>query len=402
MAAPALTSSRPFSRPVMRGMDWMRGLPASPVVRAGDLVFVAGRSARSACGAVLAPGDVRAQAREALDGLERALAAAGATPDDVVDILSFHRDVRDVPAVLDEARRWFPGDPPAWTPVGMTGTGQPGVLVTIRAIAQIGGGPRRSAVPPGAAWMGEYPIAAACRKGDLVCVAGASGLDGDGGDPAPGDHGSHARRAYDRVAEALAAVGAAMDDVVDVCSFHLDPRGMVPCEAMHNEVWRQPPDRAPAWTAIGVPALFRPGMLAQYRVIADTSPGPRIGHATASIHWRDTSIAGASRKSGGRLVGIAGEVASDGRGDVTTPGDTAAQARYAFNRIREVVELHGGTMANVVEITSFHKDARARAIVMEQARAYFEADRGPAWTPVGVTGLWNPGYLHEIYALAVL
>jgi enamine deaminase RidA (YjgF/YER057c/UK114 family) len=59
-------------------------------------------------------------------------------------------------------------------------------------------------------------------------------------------------------------------------------------------------------------------------------------------------------------------------------------------------------MADVVEVTSFHKDHRAWEIVMEAGREYFEADRGPAWTPCGVTGLWNPGYLHEIYALAVL
>ena len=56
----------------------------------------------------------------------------------------------------------------------------------------------------------------------------------------------------------------------------------------------------------------------------------------------------------------------------------------------------------VVEVTSFHKDSRAWETVMEVGREYFDPDNGPAWTPVGVTGLWNPGYLHEIYALAVV
>jgi enamine deaminase RidA (YjgF/YER057c/UK114 family) len=102
------------------------------------------------------------------------------------------------------------------------------------------------------------------------------------------------------------------------------------------------------------------------------------------------------------LVGIAGEVASDGEGRIIGPGDTAVQARYAFDRIAEVMEMHGGSITDVVEVTSFHKDARAWEIVLDVARDYFPAGAEPAWTPVGTTGLWNPGYLHEIYALGVL
>jgi enamine deaminase RidA (YjgF/YER057c/UK114 family) len=64
--------------------------------------------------------------------------------------------------------------------------------------------------------------------------------------------------------------------------------------------------------------------------------------------------------------------------------------------------MFGASMENVVEITSFHKDPRAWDIVMDVGRDYFEVDGGPAWTPVGCTGLWNEGYLHEIYALAVV
>jgi enamine deaminase RidA (YjgF/YER057c/UK114 family) len=194
-----------------------------------------------------------------------------------------------------------------------------------------------------------------------------------------------------------------MSDVIDICSFHLDPRGMVPSERVHMEEWAGvEPGGAACWTAIGMPALFKPGMTSQYRFIADLSPGPRIGRVSASIHWKDTPNAGASRKAEGTLIGIAGEVASDAEGNVTTPGDIRSQAHYALARISEVVELHGSAMDRVVEVTSFHKDPRAAAIVMEVGREWFDPGRGPAWTAVGVTGLWNPGYLHEIYALAVL
>jgi ubiquinone biosynthesis monooxygenase Coq7 len=62
------------------------------------------------------------------------------------------------------------------------------------------------------------------------------------------------------------------------------------------------------------------------------------------------------------LIGIAGEVASDAEGNITTPGDPASQARYAFSRIREVVELHGVDVNHVGEIC-------AQALYTAQAMA---------------------------------
>jgi enamine deaminase RidA (YjgF/YER057c/UK114 family) len=251
--------------------------------------------------------------------------------------------------------------------------------------------------------MEKNPMSAACKKGGLVFISGQSGLSGEGEPRAAGDHLRNARLAYAATEEVLQLAGGTMDDIIDVCSFHLDPRGLVDGQRVHVETWDSvPPDHAPCWTAIAAPAMFKPGMLAQYRSIADLADGPRIGRVSASVHWKNTPCAGATTKASGVLVGIAGQVASDAEGNVTTPGDTFSQATYAFNRIRECLELLGASLDDVVEITSFHRDARAAAIVMDAARPYFPSERGPAWTPVGITGLWNPGYLHEIYALAVM
>jgi enamine deaminase RidA (YjgF/YER057c/UK114 family) len=394
------------ARPVacrVEGSEWYDALPASPAVRAGDLVFVSGQIDADAGGAVRSPGDVVAQADGAVESMQRALAACGGGLEDVVDLISFHRDVRDVDAVMEVARDRLGPDYPAWTPVGMSGSYHPDVLVVIRAIAHLGGGRKRCFTPPESAWMSRHPMSAACARGDLVFVSGQSGLRADGEPAAPGDHAEGSKLAYARARECLAAAGGSMDDVIDICSFHLDPRGMVPSERAHMEAWEgTAPGAAASWTAIGVPALFRPGMLSQYRFIADLGEGPRIGRVSASIHWKDTPNAGASRKAGGRLIAIAGEVASDAEGNVTTPGDTFSQARYCFNRIREVVEMHGGSMDDVVEITSFHKDHRDWEPVMRAGREYFDEANPPAWTPVGAVGLWNPGYQHEIYALAVV
>jgi enamine deaminase RidA (YjgF/YER057c/UK114 family) len=383
-------------------LGWYDRLPASPAVRAGDLLFVSGQLGADARGLPIAS-DPRGQASRALDDLQRVLEAAGGRMADVVDVISFHTDARRVGAVLEVAGDYFGADPPAWTAVGMTGSYAPGLDVSIRAIAHLGEAPKRAIVPDSHAWMRDLPIAAACRKGPYVFVAGQTAAAADGRIEPRGDHRAQAERAYDAVGACLEAAGATMDDVLDICSFHLDPRGMVPCERVHLERWRDTPiPNAPAWTAIGLPALAAPGALAQYRVIADLSPGPRIAETPASIHWKNTPNSGGSRKRGGSLIGIAGEVASDAEGNVTTPGDTLNQARYCFNRIREVVEMHGASMDDVVEITSFHKDHRDWELVMAAGREYFDLEAGPAWTPVGAIGLWSPGYQHEIHALAVI
>jgi enamine deaminase RidA (YjgF/YER057c/UK114 family) len=328
--------------------------------RAGDLVFVSGQAGSEPDGS------------DALDRVAGALESVGATLGDVVDVISFHTDVRDVDRVLRTAAGSFP-TLPAWTPIGMTGTAARDARVSIRAIAQVGAGER-----------------------ELLFFSSR----GDGESP---DSAAQAEDAYAQARRAVEAAGGTMADVIDICSFHLDPRGMVPCEQLHNDMWAEVPlDEAPAWTAIGAPALHRPGQLVQYRMIADLSAGTRIARTPASLHWKHCPISGGTRKQHGRLIGIAGEVASDAEGNITTPGDTLNQARYAFSRISEVVEMHGVDMSHVVEITAFHKDHRAWEIVMGAAREYFDEDAWPAWTSVGMTGLWNPGYLHEIHALAVM
>jgi enamine deaminase RidA (YjgF/YER057c/UK114 family) len=327
--------------------------------RAGDLVFVSGQAGTERDG------------RDALEKLSAALETAGASLEDVVDVISFHADVREIDGVLEAAAELFPALP-AWTPLGTTGLAAEGARVSIRAIAQVGDG---------------------------KLVFASSRTDGD----TPADPRGQAEAAYAQARAAVEAGGGSMDDVIDVCSFHLDPRGMIACERFHNEYWAAVPlEEAPAWTAIGAPGLHRRGQVVHYRMIADLSEGRRVAKTPASLHWKNCPISGGTRKSGGRLIGIAGEVASDAEGNITAPGDTASQARYAFNRIREVVEMHGVDMSHVVEITAFHKDHRAWEIVTETAGEFFDEDDWPAWTSAGMTGLWNPGYLHEIYALAVV
>jgi len=380
----------------------------APAVRRGDLIFVGGTAALDEAGRILHPGDVRAQADAVLERIERVLAEHGGSLADVVSVTSFHADVRTIPEVFEAARTAFPNDPPAWTQAGMVGCQHVGALVTIRAIAHVGPGARQSIVPDSHAWMRDLPMAAACRKDDLVFLAGQTAIGADGDVAQPLDHREQARHAYDRMAEILELVGGSFDDVLDFTSFHLDIRG---AEATLEDVYFPhvlgPVARTHAATTVhvGATGLLRPDLLGVYSAIADLGGGERIGSAPAIITWNDNGtypIAGAARKRDGRLVTVAGQVSSGPDGEIFRPGDLEGQLRFIFEEIAASLDEIGGSLADLTEICSFHKDPRSWETAMRVAADVLDADAPPAWTFVGSPGLWLEGYQHEIAAYAVL
>ena len=107
----------------------------SPAVKVGNTIYVSGQIGRDAAMQLVEGRE--AQMTQAFDNLERVLAAAGASLRDVVDLTTFHTDMRDLPLFMQVRDRYFDSDPlPAWTAVGahMLG-GTPGYIVEIKAVA---------------------------------------------------------------------------------------------------------------------------------------------------------------------------------------------------------------------------------------------------------------------------
>jgi enamine deaminase RidA (YjgF/YER057c/UK114 family) len=103
------------------------------------LVFIAGQMSDDRDGNLVAPGDLAAQARQVFANLGRALAAAGARPDQVTRITIYvvgHR--REYLPIIEAARVTVFGDhKPTDTLLGVVTLAAPGYLIEVDAVAVV-------------------------------------------------------------------------------------------------------------------------------------------------------------------------------------------------------------------------------------------------------------------------
>ena len=391
------------NRQIIRRDTARDGAPVSPVVRVDDLVFTGGQVALDGHGRV--EGDLEHQAHALFRRLENILGQENSGLQDVVGMVSFHTDTRDIETVFDIAREYFDGEFPAWTPVGYIGCQHRGARLMIRAVAHLGKEPKEHLIPDSQAWLRQYPVSAACKKGSLVFIAGQTAADRDGNFARPLDHVAQSRIAYQRMLEVLAQAGGKVTDLLDFTSFHFDIRGAAATLEqvyMPNIMGKIHADQSAVTSHVGCAGLLKTDMLGAYTAIADLSPGARVGSTPDSIWWKDIyPIAGAAKKAGGRLVAVAGQVASSSDGSPMFMGDSAGQVRFIFEAMRETLAGFGLTMDHVAEITAFQKDPRHWETVMNVAKDFFDLNNPPAFSFPSMTGLWFEGFRHEISALAI-
>ena len=105
-------------------------------VVAGDTLYVSGIVPVDASGAVVGD-DVVAQTRQVFAIMERVLAAAGATPADVVKVTVYLLDVDDRPLINPVRQEFFGDTRPASTLVEVSRLAVPGARLEIEAIAHL-------------------------------------------------------------------------------------------------------------------------------------------------------------------------------------------------------------------------------------------------------------------------
>jgi len=105
----------------------------APAVKVGQVVYVAGQVGRDENLQVIAGAE--AQFVQAFENLKKVLTAAGATFSDVVELVTYHTDMRDLPVFMQVKDRYFTKDYPTWTAIGTSALAMPGLLVELKCTA---------------------------------------------------------------------------------------------------------------------------------------------------------------------------------------------------------------------------------------------------------------------------
>jgi len=107
-------------------------------VTAGRPVYIAGQVALDPSGAIVGPGDIRAQARQVFDNLRAALQAVGAGFEQVVKLTYYLMDATQLPVVREVRDQYVSTQqPPASTAVEVRRLVQEDLLIEVEAVAVI-------------------------------------------------------------------------------------------------------------------------------------------------------------------------------------------------------------------------------------------------------------------------
>jgi enamine deaminase RidA (YjgF/YER057c/UK114 family) len=88
--------------------------------------------------------------------------------------------------------------------------------------------------------------------------------------------------------------------------------------------------------------------------------------------------------------------------DGTVPEDPGEEFSNAFAQLADTLAAAGASLADVVELTSFHVDMADTLRAFGAAKDAVISEPYPAWTAIGCTELAVPGGRAEVKATAVV
>jgi reactive intermediate/imine deaminase len=103
----------------------------------------------------------------------------------------------------------------------------------------------------------------------------------------------------------------------------------------------------------------------------------------------------------GNTIYLSGQVSRDRDHKVCHKRDFVGQIELVFENMKNVLEAAGATMQDVVKLNFFCRSLRELTKMTPIYEKYF-GDHIPAMTAVEVVQLWNPHFLVEVEAIAVV
>ena len=103
----------------------------------------------------------------------------------------------------------------------------------------------------------------------------------------------------------------------------------------------------------------------------------------------------------GNTLYIAGQVAQDVEGNVVGEGDLEAQVSQVFTNLKNVMEEAGGSLQNIVKMTTFLTNYN-NIETYRSVRNQFFSEPFPPNTLLIIESLALPDYMIEVEAIAVL
>src|SRR5207244_4239114 len=106
-------------------------------VSSGRTIYVAGQVALDKSGTVVGKGEFAAQTTQVFENLKLALAAVGATFDNLVKVTTYVTDMSQIQSLRDIRAKYYGKLPPASTLVEIRKLAHPDLMIEIEAIAVI-------------------------------------------------------------------------------------------------------------------------------------------------------------------------------------------------------------------------------------------------------------------------
>jgi reactive intermediate/imine deaminase len=116
--APALAAQE---KEVLKVPGAVEGLPFSPAIRVGNVIYLSGQLGNRIGTRELVPGGITAEARQTLENIRTVLEASGSSLDRVFKCTVFLADIADYSAMNAVYASYFSKDPPARSTVAGSG-----------------------------------------------------------------------------------------------------------------------------------------------------------------------------------------------------------------------------------------------------------------------------------------